>query len=86
MRSCQAAPCRHIGRDAEQNLIEYIIDTANLENKTKGKIVTEIDELEYTINVEEYFNFGECAFNLLIKKGKQIRHISGWRWTGKSGK
>jgi len=66
-----------VDRDAEQNLIEYIIHTANLENKTKGKIVIEIDEIEYTINVEEYINFGECGFKLLIKKGKQIGHISG---------
>jgi len=60
-----------VGRDAEHNLIEYIIDTANLENKTKGRIVIEIDEIEYTINVEEYFNFGESAFKLLIKKANK---------------
>ena len=60
-----------VGRDAEHNLSEYIIDTANLKNKTKGRIVIEIDEIEYTINVEEYFNFGESAFKLLIKKANK---------------
>jgi len=57
-----------VGRDIEQNLIEYIIDAANLENKTKGKIVIELDETEYTINVEEYNHFGESAFKLTFKK------------------
>lgn len=57
-----------VGRDAEQNLIEFIIDAANLENKTKGRIVIESDEIEYTINVEGHSNFGESAFTLLIRK------------------
>lgn len=57
-----------VGRDIEQNLIEYIIDTAKLENKTKGKIAIKLDGAGYTINVDEYDHFGESAFKLLIKK------------------
>ncbi len=60
-----------VDRDVEQNLIQYIVDTAKLENKTKGRILIEIDGIEYTINVEEYFNFGESAFKLLIKKANK---------------
>jgi len=56
-----------VDRDVEQNLIQYIVDTAKLENKTKGRIFIEIDGIEYIIDVEEYHNFGESAFKLLIK-------------------
>lgn len=56
-----------VGHDIEQNLIGYIIDAADLENKTKGRILIELDGTEYTINVEEYNHFGESAFKLLIK-------------------
>ena len=56
-----------VDRDIEQHLLNYIIDAANLQTKPKGKIVTKIDGIEYTINVKEYDNFGESAFELFVE-------------------
>ena len=57
-----------VDRDFEKELIGYIIEAANLENKPKGSIVVELHGAEYTINVEEYNHFEESAFKLTFKK------------------
>lgn len=57
-----------VDRDFEKNLIGYIIEAANLENKPKGNIVVKLHGAEYTINIEEYDHFGESAFKLTFKK------------------
>jgi hypothetical protein len=56
-----------VDRYIEQHLLDYIINAANLQTKPKGKIVTKIDGIEYTINVKEYDNLGESAFELFVE-------------------
>jgi hypothetical protein len=57
-----------VDRDYEEKLIEYIIEAADLENKPKGIIETELDGTKYKVTVEKYDHFGESAFRLLIRK------------------
>jgi hypothetical protein len=52
-------------------IIELIIDKAKLENKSRGVMGWTHLGKQYKITVEEYENFGESAFRLILRKPKR---------------
>jgi hypothetical protein len=51
-------------------ILRLIVGMAKLDNKSKGMMVWTILGKQYKIAVEEYDNFGEPAFKLILNKAK----------------
>jgi len=54
-------------------LMQLVGDRAGLDTKTKGTMTWLIHGQPVVITVEQYDNFGECAFRLKLKKTKPTR-------------
>ena len=57
-------------RMLESEIIELIIDKVKLEDKSRGVMVWTHLGKQYDVTVEEYDNFGESAFKLILRKRK----------------
>lgn len=60
-------------RALASEMIELIIDRAKLEDKSRGVMTWTLLGKLYTITVEEYDNFGEPAFRLILGKPRRKR-------------
>ena len=59
-----------IDREMESKVISTIVDLAELDEKTRGKMQIELHGKRHTIIVEEYQSFGEFAYRLKLRKPK----------------
>ena len=50
-------------------VMQLIGDRAGLDTKTKGTMTWLVHGQPFVITVDQYDNFGECAFRLKLKKG-----------------
>ena len=57
-----------VSRELEDEVIGYIVESANLHERTRGKFRVNLRGEEYIINVKEYDHFAESAFELTFKK------------------
>lgn len=55
------------------DLMQLIGDRAGLDTKTKGTMTWVVHGRPLVITVEQYDNFGECAFRLKLKKTTPAR-------------
>ena len=57
-----------IDRALEREVVGYIVDHANLTNKSRSPMKIDLRSGEHIIHVKQYDNFGESAFILEIQK------------------
>ncbi len=57
-----------IPEELEQALVDEIIDRAGLAHTARGEIQINLAGKDYRVVVDERDDFGESAFNLLLKK------------------
>jgi hypothetical protein len=62
-----------IPKELEQTLIEEIIDRSGLADNPRGEIHIELAGKGYMVIVDERSDFGESAFNLLLKRSAKAR-------------
>jgi len=56
-----------------QYIIEFIIEKAKIDKNSCGKMHMDFHKGQHTIVVEEYENFGESAFRLILDKPERQR-------------
>jgi hypothetical protein len=57
-----------IDRDLEAEVVGHIVEAAQLERKSRGKMQMALCGKEYIVNAERYESFGESAFKLKINR------------------
>ena len=62
-----------IPKELEQTLVEEIIDRSGLADNPRGEIHINLAGKDYRVIVDERSDFGESAFNLLLKRSKKAR-------------
>ena len=62
-----------IPKELEQALVDEIIDRAGLAHTSRGEIQIFLAGRDYKVVVDERDDFGESAFNLLLKKSTRSR-------------
>ena len=62
-----------IPEELEQALVDEIIDRAGLAHTARGEIQINLAGKDYRVVVDERDDFGESAFNLLLKKSTRRR-------------
>lgn len=62
-----------VPKELEQALVDEIIDRAGLADTSRGEIQIFLAGRDYKVIVDERDDWGESAFNLLLKKSKRRR-------------
>ena len=62
-----------IPKDVEQALVDEIIDRAGLAHSPRGEMQINLAGKDYKVIVDERDDFGESAFNLLLKQSTRSR-------------
>ncbi len=60
-----------IAYELRQAVIEELVKRAGLSRKSRGKMQVNLLGNDYEVVVEEYDNFGESAYNLVLKERKK---------------
>jgi hypothetical protein len=59
--------------DLQEPVLGEIIERAGLTCNFKGKMQINLLGEDYVVTVKQYENFGEFAFNLTLKKAKNVK-------------
>ena len=66
-----------IPKALEQALVDEIIDRSGLAHSPRGEMQINLAGDDYKVIVDQRDDFGESAFNLLLKRSKRARKSSG---------